>query len=53
MLSSTCAVYGSRKLRFLKGKEANELLSSLGIKHFQVKFPYWVLFYVKGIKLMK
>ena len=39
MLSSTCAVYGSRKLRFLKEKEANELLSSLGIKTFSSQVP--------------
>ena len=44
MLSSTCAVYGSRKLRFLKEKEANELLSSLGIKTFSSQVPRLVPF---------
>ena len=32
MLSSKCAICGSRKSRFMKEQEANGLLSSLGIK---------------------
>ena len=32
MLSSNCAVCGSKKLRFIKNQEASELLSSLGIR---------------------
>ena len=32
MLSSTCAVCGSKKSNFTKQQEASELLSSLGIK---------------------
>ena len=32
MLSSKCAICGSRKSRFMKEQEANELLNSLGIK---------------------
>ena len=32
MLSSTCAVCGSKKSNFMKQQEASELLSSLGIK---------------------
>ena len=29
---SKCAVCGSKKMKFIKGQEASELLSSLGIK---------------------
>ena len=32
MLSSKCAICGSRKSRFMKEQEANGLHSSLGIK---------------------
>ena len=32
MLSSKCAICGSRKLRFMKEQEAKGLLTSLGIK---------------------
>ena len=32
MLSSNCAVYGSKKSKLLKEQEAEELLSNLGIK---------------------
>ena len=32
MLSSKCAVCGSKKSRFAKGQEARGLLSNLGIK---------------------
>ena len=32
MLSSKCAVCGSKKSRFVKGQEARGLLSNLGIK---------------------
>ena len=31
MLSSNCAVYGSKKSKLLKEQEAEELLSNLGI----------------------
>ena len=32
MLSSICAIYGSKKSRFMKEQEAKGLLSNLGIK---------------------
>ena len=32
MLSSNCAVCGSKKMRFIKNQEASEILSSLGIR---------------------
>ena len=32
MISSNCAVYGSKKSKFLKEQEASVLLSSLGIR---------------------
>ena len=39
MLLSICAVWGTKKLRFIKEIEANELLSSLGIKTTLSKIP--------------
>ena len=39
MLLSICAVCGTKKLRFIKEIEANELLSSLGIKTTLSKIP--------------
>ena len=32
MILSKCAIYGSKKSRFIKNQEAKELLSNLGIK---------------------
>ena len=32
MISSKCAICGSKKSRFIKNQEAKELLSNLGIK---------------------
>ena len=32
MILSKCAIYGSKKLRFIKNQEAKELLSNLGVK---------------------
>ena len=31
-ISSKCAIFGSKKSRFIKNQEAKELLSNLGIK---------------------
>ena len=39
MLSSKCAVYSSKKLRFMKEQEAKEILSSLGLKTPLNKIP--------------
>ena len=39
MLSSKCAICGSKKTRFMKGKEAKGLLSNLGIKSRLSKIP--------------
>ena len=39
VLSSKCAVYGSKKSRFVKEQEAEGLLSSLGIKTPLSKIP--------------
>ena len=38
MLLSKCAVCDSKKSRFIKEQEVSGLLSSLGIKTFQVKY---------------
>ena len=46
MLSSNCAVCGDKKSRFIKEKEAKELLSNLGIKTPLNKIP--LLNYVKN-----
>ena len=32
MILSNCAIYGTKKSKFIKKQEANGLLSSLGIK---------------------
>ena len=32
MVLSKCAIYGSKKLRFIKNEEAKGLLSNLGVK---------------------
>ena len=39
MLLSKCAVYDSKKPRFIKEQEASGLLSSLGIKTPWIKIP--------------
>ena len=39
MLSSKCAICSSRKSRFMKGQEAEGLLSNLGIKTPLSKIP--------------
>ena len=39
MLSSKCAIEGSRKSRFMKEQEAKRLLSSLGIKTLLSNIP--------------
>ena len=39
MLPSKCAICGSKKTRFMKGKEAKGLLSNLGIKSRLSKIP--------------
>ena len=39
MLSSKCAVYSSKKSRFMKEQEAKEILSSLGLKTPLNKIP--------------
>ena len=33
MSLSNCAIFGSKKSRFIKNQEAKELLSNLGIEH--------------------
>ena len=38
-LSSKCAIYDSKKSRFMKEQEAKELLSNLGIKSPLSKIP--------------
>ena len=49
MFLSKCAVYDSKKLKFIKEQEASGLLSSLGIKIPLSKIPYYVLFCFRGI----
>ena len=39
ILLSKCVVFGSKKLKFIKEKEAKGLLSSLGIKTVSSKVP--------------
>ena len=39
MLSSKCAVYVSKKLKFMKEKESKGLLSNLGIRTSLSKIP--------------
>ena len=39
MLLSNCAVYDSKKLKFIKEQEASGLLTSLGIKSSLSKIP--------------
>ena len=39
MLLSKCAVYNSKKSKFIKEQEASRLLSSLGIKTTLSKIP--------------
>ena len=42
MILSKCAIYGSKKSRFIKNQEANRLLSKLGIKTPLSKVPILV-----------
>ena len=46
-LLSKCATFGSKKLRFIKEKEASGLLTNLGLKHHWSRFHYWVILYFK------
>ena len=46
MLSSNCAVCGSKKLRVIKEQEASRILSILGIN---IPFSSWIIFF-NGIK---
>ena len=39
MILSNCAIYGSKKSKFIKKQEANRLLDSLGIKTPLTKIP--------------
>ena len=39
MVSSKCAICGSKKSKFIKGQEAKGLLSNLGIRTPLSKFP--------------
>ena len=39
MILSKCAIYGSKKSRFIKNQEAKALLSKLGIKTLLTKVP--------------
>ena len=39
VLSSKCAIYGSKKSKFMKGQEAEGLLSNLGIRTPLSKIP--------------
>ena len=45
MLSSQCAICGTRKSRFMKEKEAKGLLSRLGIKAPLSNIPYSITIY--------
>ena len=48
MILSKCAIRGSKKSRFIKKKEAKELLSKLGIRTLLSKIPILVdVFYFK------
>ena len=49
MLLSKCAVYDSKKLRFIKEQDASGLLSSLGIAKSLSKIPLVGLFCFRGI----
>ena len=44
MILSNCAIYGSKKSKFIKKQKANGLLSSLGIKAPLRRILYLVLF---------
>ena len=46
MLSSNCAVCGSKKLRVITEQEASRILSILGIN---IPFSSWIIFF-NGIK---
>ena len=39
VLSSKCAVYGSKKSKFMKEQEAERLLNNLGIRTPLIKIP--------------
>ena len=41
MLLSKCAIYGSKKSRFIKNQKAKEILSNLGLKTPLNKIPYF------------
>ena len=49
MLLSKCAIYGSKKSRFVKNQEVKELLSSLGLRTPLSKVPLLgdILFWVQ------
>ena len=42
MLSSKCAVCGSKISRFMKEQETKGILSSLVLKHHQARFHYFI-----------
>ena len=49
MLLSKCAIYGSKKPRFIKKQEASRIWSSLGLKTLLIKIPLlrYILFWMK------
>ena len=57
MISSKCAIWGSKKSRFIKNQEAKSLLSNLSIRTPLSKVPilgdilfWWVCTYKKWMK---
>ena len=49
MLLSKCAIYGSKKSRFMKEQEAKGILSSLGLETPLIKIPLFcnILFWMQ------
>ena len=43
MILSKCAIFGSKKSKFIKKQEAKRLLSNVGIR-IPLKFQYWEMF---------
>ena len=47
---SECAIFNSKKSRFIKEQEARGILSKLGIKTTLSEYCYWMIFCFKGIQ---
>ena len=49
MVSSNCAVCGSKKSRFIKEQKAGRILSSLGLRTPSGKIPFVGFLFFRGI----